>query len=54
MGMAAGWLPWFWNLKRTTFTTYSIIFLPYLVLALVIALAAVIGPPSASAVRRTW
>ena len=54
MGMAAGWLPWFENLRRTTFTTYAIIFLPYLVLALVIALAAVIGPPSASAVRRTW
>jgi dolichyl-phosphate-mannose--protein O-mannosyl transferase len=54
MGMAAGWLPWFENLRRTTFTTYAIIFLPYLVLALVIALAAVIGPPTASAVRRTW
>jgi dolichyl-phosphate-mannose-protein mannosyltransferase len=54
MGMAAGWLPWFWNLKRTTFTTYAIIFLPYIVIALVIALAAVIGPPAASAVRRTW
>ena len=54
MGMAAGWLPWFENLRRTTFTTYAIIFLPYMVLALVIALAAVIGPPSASAVRRTW
>ena len=35
MGMAAGWLPWFENLRRTTFTTYAIIFLPYLVLALV-------------------
>ena len=53
MGLAAGWLPWFWNLKRTTFTTYAVIFVPYVVLACVIALASVIGPARASPMRRT-
>jgi hypothetical protein len=54
MGLAAGWLPWFYNLRRTTFTTYSIIFVPYTIIALVVVLAAVIGSSTASAVRRTW
>jgi dolichyl-phosphate-mannose--protein O-mannosyl transferase len=53
MGLAAGWLPWFENLRRTTFTTYAVIFVPYLCLALVVMLASVIGPPRASPARRT-
>jgi dolichyl-phosphate-mannose-protein mannosyltransferase len=54
MGVGAGWLPWFRDLERTTFTTYAVIFVPYLVIAVVILLASVIGPPDASPARRTW
>jgi dolichyl-phosphate-mannose--protein O-mannosyl transferase len=34
-GVVAGWLPWFFFVERTTFTFYSIVFLPWVVLALV-------------------
>jgi dolichyl-phosphate-mannose-protein mannosyltransferase len=54
VGLGAGWLPWFVDLQRTTFTTYAVIFVPYIVIAAVILLASVIGPPDASPARRTW
>ncbi|MFM1910057.1 MAG: hypothetical protein RLZZ545_755 [Actinomycetota bacterium] len=34
-GMAAGYLPWFFYQSRTVFTFYAIVFLPFLILALV-------------------
>ncbi len=38
LGVAAGWLPWFAFPERTTFSFYSIVFQPWLILALVAAL----------------
>jgi dolichyl-phosphate-mannose--protein O-mannosyl transferase len=35
MGMAAGYLPWFAFNERTVFSFYSIIFQPFLILAIV-------------------
>nr|WP_233275898.1 phospholipid carrier-dependent glycosyltransferase [Isoptericola variabilis] len=34
-GLVAGWVPWFFFTERTIFTFYSIVFLPWVVLALV-------------------
>lgn len=34
-GLVAGWVPWFFFADRTIFTFYSIVFLPWVVLALV-------------------
>lgn len=36
-GLVAGWVPWFFFAERTIFTFYSIVFLPWVVLALVYA-----------------
>lgn len=38
LGVAAGWLPWFAFPQRTTFSFYSIVFEPWLVLAVVAAI----------------
>jgi dolichyl-phosphate-mannose--protein O-mannosyl transferase len=38
LGVAAGWLPWFAFPERTTFSFYSIVFQPWLILALVAAI----------------
>lgn len=43
-GVAAGWLPWFNETKRPIFYFYTISFLPFLILGLVLALGAMIGP----------
>jgi dolichyl-phosphate-mannose--protein O-mannosyl transferase len=52
-GIAAGWLPWFRYGHRPVFYFYAIDFLPFLILGLVLALGAMIGPPPAPAgVRR--
>ena len=37
-GVAAGWLPWFLYGHRTIFTFYSIVFLPWVILCLTVAL----------------
>ena len=36
LGIAAGYLPWFFFQKRTVFTFYSIVFEPFLILAIVL------------------
>ena len=36
IGIAAGYLPWFFFQKRTVFTFYSIVFEPFLILAIVL------------------
>jgi dolichyl-phosphate-mannose--protein O-mannosyl transferase len=46
-GIAAGWLPWFRYGQRPVFYFYSIDFLPFLILGLVLTLGAIIGPSPA-------
>jgi dolichyl-phosphate-mannose-protein mannosyltransferase len=53
-GVAAGYLPWFAFTDRPIFSFYSIVFLPFLVLGIVIVLGMILGPPEASERRRTW
>jgi dolichyl-phosphate-mannose-protein mannosyltransferase len=52
VGIAAGWLTWFINLDRTMFIFYMAPALPFFVLAVVLVLQDVIGPPGAPAFRR--
>jgi dolichyl-phosphate-mannose--protein O-mannosyl transferase len=55
VGVAAGWLPWFWfawHDHRTEYYFYSIIFLPYLIMAITLCLGLIIGPAAAPAGRR--
>jgi len=54
-GVAAGWLPWFWfawHDNRTEYSFYSIVFLPFLVIAITLCLGLIIGPASADPGRR--
>jgi dolichyl-phosphate-mannose-protein mannosyltransferase len=55
LGVAAGWLPWFWfawHDNRTEYYFYAIVFLPYLVMAITLCLGLVIGPVRAVPGRR--
>ena len=52
VGVAAGWLPWFAYAKRTQFYFYSVVFVPFLVLAVVLCLGLVMGSATASPARR--
>ena len=55
MGIAAGWLPWFWfalHDHRTEFYFYSVVFDPFLVIAITLCLGLIIGPARAAPVRR--
>src|ERR1022692_3148604 len=55
VGVAAGWLPWFWfawHDHRTEYYFYAIVFLPYLVMAITLCLGLVIGPARAAPGRR--
>jgi dolichyl-phosphate-mannose--protein O-mannosyl transferase len=51
-GIAAGYLPWMLYPDRTTFFFYTIVLTPFLVLALVSVLGAVLGRETDSADRR--
>ncbi len=53
-GVAAGYLPWFNYQQRTIFYFYAVIFVPYLCLALAMALGAALGPRGATERRRMW
>lgn len=53
MGVAAGYLPWLLYLNRTVFQFYTIVFEPYLILALVAALGVIVGRPNDDRYRRT-
>lgn len=46
-GVFAGWAPWFLYQERTIFTFYSVVFVPYVVLAVVFVLGLVLGRPDA-------
>ncbi len=51
-GVAAGWLPWFAFHARTEFFYYAVSFEPFLCLALALCIGLILGPPSASRLRR--
>ena len=53
-GIAAGWLPWMMYLNRTIFTFYTVVYVPFLVMALAMSLGTLIGPKEASESRRQW
>ncbi|OIV37978.1 phospholipid carrier-dependent glycosyltransferase [Mangrovactinospora gilvigrisea] len=52
--VAAGYLPWFHYQARTIFYFYAVAFVPFLCLAVAMALGALIGPARASDTRRAW
>ncbi len=55
MGIAAGWLPWFWfalHDHRTEFYFYAVVFDPFLVIAITLCLGLIIGPARAAPARR--
>ncbi|MDX6360473.1 MAG: dolichyl-phosphate-mannose-protein mannosyltransferase, partial [Nocardioidaceae bacterium] len=53
VGAASTWLPWFLYDGRPIFSFYSIITLPFLVLALTLAIGHLLGRSTAPTVRRT-
>jgi dolichyl-phosphate-mannose-protein mannosyltransferase len=53
VGVAAGLLPWFHYSDRTIFSFYAVAFVPFLVMAVSLMLAWILGPPDASPTRRT-
>jgi len=48
-GVAAGYLPWLLYTERTVFQFYTIVFLPYLILALVYVVGLLLGRPADAA-----
>ncbi len=55
MGVAAGWLPWFWfalHDHRTEFYFYAVTFDPFLVIAITLCLGLIVGPARALPARR--
>jgi dolichyl-phosphate-mannose-protein mannosyltransferase len=55
LGVAAGWLPWFWfawHDHRTMFLFYAVAFEPFLIIAITLCLGLLIGPVRAPAARR--
>ncbi|HEX2073116.1 MAG TPA: phospholipid carrier-dependent glycosyltransferase [Geodermatophilus sp.] len=52
VGIAAGWGTWFLNPERTMFVFYMAPVLPFFVLAVVLVLQDVLGPPGAGQARR--
>jgi dolichyl-phosphate-mannose-protein mannosyltransferase len=53
VGVASTWLPWFMYEGRPIFSFYSIISLPFLVLALALAIGKLLGPSTLPSSRRT-
>jgi dolichyl-phosphate-mannose-protein mannosyltransferase len=53
VGAASTWLPWFLYDGRPIFSFYSIITLPFLVLALALTIGKLLGPSTAPTPRRT-
>ena len=55
LGVAAGWLPWFWfalHDHRTEFYFYAVTFVPFLVMGITLCLGLIIGPARAAPARR--
>jgi len=54
VGLAAGWLPWMLYLDRTIFTFYSVVFVPFTIMALTLTIGSILGPATAPPERRRW
>nr|HPJ20335.1 phospholipid carrier-dependent glycosyltransferase [Actinomycetota bacterium] len=46
------WAPWLLFQERTVFSFYSIVFLPFMIMALVLSLGSILGAPSDTKERR--
>jgi dolichyl-phosphate-mannose-protein mannosyltransferase len=44
LGLVAGWVPWLFYSERTMFAFYSVVFLPFMIAALTLSLAAIANP----------
>ena len=53
LGVIAGWGPWFPLVSRTKFYYYALEFEPFLILSIVLCLGLILGPATASALRRS-
>jgi dolichyl-phosphate-mannose-protein mannosyltransferase len=53
LGVAAGWLTWFPFVSRTKFYYYALEFEPFMILCIVLCLGLIIGPVTASVLRRS-
>jgi dolichyl-phosphate-mannose--protein O-mannosyl transferase len=53
LGVIAGWAPWFPLVTRTKFYYYALEFEPFLILSIVLCLGLILGPATASALRRS-
>jgi dolichyl-phosphate-mannose--protein O-mannosyl transferase len=53
LGVVAGWAPWFPLVTRTKFYYYALEFEPFLILSIVLCLGLILGPASASVLRRS-
>lgn len=51
-GFLAGWLPWLFFQERTVFSFYSIVFEPFIVMAVALTLGSILGPAKAAGNRR--
>ena len=54
VGIAAGWLPWLLYLDRTIFTFYTVVYVPFVVMALAMTCGSILGPSNATERRRRW
>jgi dolichyl-phosphate-mannose-protein mannosyltransferase len=53
LGVIAGWAPWWPLVTRTKFYYYALEFEPFLILSIVLCLGLILGPASASVLRRS-
>jgi len=53
LGVLAGWGPWFPLVTRTKFYYYALEFEPFLILSIVLCLGLILGPATASVMRRS-
>jgi dolichyl-phosphate-mannose--protein O-mannosyl transferase len=53
LGVVAGWGPWFPLVSRTKFYYYALEFEPFLILSIVLCLGLILGPVTASVLRRS-
>ena len=52
IGVFAGWVPWLLYLDRTIFSFYTVVYVPFVVMALAMTLGTILGSAAASAKRR--